>query len=101
LKEICGGKICIDGQDISRVNLHTLRSQISVIPQTPFLFATTVRDNLDPKGIYTDTNLWHALSAAKIDHLYRETETELDSPMHSHSLSIGQKQLFCLARAIL
>lgn len=50
LFELNGGRVEIDGADISRLSLYTLRKNISIIPQTPFLFHGTIRYNLDPFG---------------------------------------------------
>ena len=59
--ELASGSITIDGVDIGSVNLHTLRSRISIIPQDPVLFTGTVRKNLDPFSDYDDAALWDVL----------------------------------------
>ncbi|KDN52874.1 hypothetical protein K437DRAFT_292771 [Tilletiaria anomala UBC 951] len=60
------GRITIDGIDISRVPLKTLRSRLTVIPQHPDIFSGTVRSNLDPFGYYEDADLWNALERCKL-----------------------------------
>jgi ABC-type multidrug transport system fused ATPase/permease subunit len=58
LVEPSGGKIIIDGQDITRIGLHDLRSRIGLIPQDPTLFHGSIRYNLDPLGQFSDEQLW-------------------------------------------
>ena len=58
LVEPTGGKIIIDGIDISILGLHDLRSRFGIIPQEPVLFEGTVRSNIDPTGQYTDEEIW-------------------------------------------
>ncbi|KAI9348731.1 P-loop containing nucleoside triphosphate hydrolase protein [Zopfochytrium polystomum] len=91
------GTITIDGVDITTVGLTDLRSRMTIIPQDPVLFASTVRENLDPTGKCTDEEMWAALEKA---HLKTKG---LDAKIQSggENLSVGERQLFCLARAIL
>lgn len=58
LVEPSGGRIVIDGIDISTLGLHDIRSRFSIIPQEPVLFEGTVRSNIDPIGQYTDEEIW-------------------------------------------
>lgn len=64
--EAAGGKIMIDGQDISKMGLHTLRSRLTIIPQDPVLFSGTLRLNLDPFETCSDDDLWRALGNAHL-----------------------------------
>lgn len=97
------GSILIDGQDIQRVSLSSLRNKISIIPQNPFTFADTIRKNLDPFDCYTDDQIWSALKDVALDQFFGSLPTKLSTQLHSShtNLSLGQKQLMCLTRAIL
>lgn len=64
--EAAGGKIIIDGQDISKLGLHSLRSKLTIIPQDPVLFSGSLRLNLDPTGDKADTEVWKALELANL-----------------------------------
>ena len=101
LFECTGGTILIDDQDISKIGLHSLRSQISCIPQTPFIFTASLRYNLDPMNEYSDDDLWLALAHSKLKDFFKDKEEGLDHEMNAGTLSAGQKQLLCLARALL
>ncbi|XP_057325978.1 multidrug resistance-associated protein 1 isoform X1 [Microplitis mediator] len=101
--EAAGGKIFIDGIDISELGLHALRSRLTIIPQDPVLFSGTLRLNLDPFDSHTDEQIWQALEHA---HLKTFAKTLPNGLMYSVSeggdnLSVGQRQLICLARALL
>lgn len=90
------GRIEIDGVDTGEIGLHDLRSKISIIPQEPFLFAGSLRSNLDPFDAYPDHMLWQALEEVELK------EMGLDAHVNEggSNLSVGQRQLVCLARAI-
>ena len=99
---ISTGEILIDGVDVSSIGLHDLRKQLSVIPQTPFIFHGTARENLDPFKERTDEELWSALRAVELGEYFSSLSKQLDTMLTgSTALSVGQKQLICLARAIL
>ncbi|KAF9442601.1 multidrug resistance-associated ABC transporter [Macrolepiota fuliginosa MF-IS2] len=97
------GTIVIDSIDITKIGLHDLRSSISIVPQTPDLFEGTLRDNIDPLGAYTDHEIWVALDQAHLKEYVDELPERLDSPVREggSSLSAGQRQLLCFARALL
>ncbi|KAF5303207.1 hypothetical protein FQA39_LY10120 [Lamprigera yunnana] len=92
------GSITIDGIDIQTVSINYLRSKISIIPQDPVLFSGTVRTNLDPYCKYSDKVLWDALDEVKMKTLIKTLE--MDIYKGSSEFSVGEKQLLCLARAI-
>ena len=101
--EACDGKITIDGVDISELGLEDLRTKIAIIPQEPVLFKGTIRSNLDPFGRSTDEEIWKALDAAHLGQSIRGMSDKLESAVieNGKNFSLGQRQLFCIARAIL
>jgi ABC-type multidrug transport system fused ATPase/permease subunit len=97
------GKIIIDGKDITTIGLHDLRARLTIIPQDPILFADTLRTNLDPFGTHSDNQLWTALENSQLNDFVKALPERLDFKLSEggNNLSAGQKQLVCLARALL
>eukprot|EP00058_Branchiostoma_floridae_P019762 XP_002605252.1 hypothetical protein BRAFLDRAFT_92274 [Branchiostoma floridae] len=95
------GVISIDGVDISRVPLTLLRSRLSIIPQDPVLFSGTIRFNLDPEENSDDEELWKAIEIAQLKDVVADLPNKLDEMVTEggENFSVGQRQLFCLARA--
>lgn len=91
LVEPSGGKIIIDGIDISALGLHDLRSRFGIIPQEPVLFEGTVRSNIDPTGQYTDDEIWKVIQISIA--IFIRSKTLLDD---SNSISpyINNKLVF-------
>ncbi|XP_050309947.1 probable multidrug resistance-associated protein lethal(2)03659 isoform X2 [Anthonomus grandis grandis] len=97
------GEIYIDHLDISVLGLHDLRRKISIIPQEPILFHGTLRYNLDPFSEYTDEEILSALIDVDDKDAISKGVAVLDKPMTGggQNISVGQRQMICLARAIL
>ncbi|XP_063611389.1 ATP-binding cassette sub-family C member 9-like [Penaeus indicus] len=101
--EASRGRILLDGTNILAVPLQVLRASISVIPQDTHLFHGSVRFNLDPLGQHPDERLWRALEIAQLKPLVASMPAALESEVGEggSSFSAGQRQLFCVARAVL
>uniref|UniRef100_A0A8C3G1S8 ATP-binding cassette, sub-family C (CFTR/MRP), member 9 n=1 Tax=Cyclopterus lumpus TaxID=8103 RepID=A0A8C3G1S8_CYCLU len=99
--DIFEGKIVIDGIDICKLPLQTLRSRLSIILQDPVLFSGSIRFNLDPERTCTDDRLWEALEIAQLKNMVKALPGGLDAVVTEggENFSLGQRQLFCLARA--
>ena len=95
--------IKMDNVNTQQVGLHLLRDNISIIPQTPFIFTGTIRSNVDPLGQFTDEQIWASLEDVRLKHHVERQPMGLDTQIHGGTsvFSAGQKQLVCLARAIL
>jgi ABC-type multidrug transport system fused ATPase/permease subunit len=105
MAEITNGRITLDGQDLSSIPRHLIRQRLSCLTQDPFVFSDTIRANLDPCNTSSDGEIRNALERvgilsviqAKID----VGKDPLNEKMDENFLSHGQRQLFCLARALL
>ena len=100
-----GSSITIDGVDIRSLSLQGLRDSISIIPQTPTLFAGTLLSNLDASGTATPEEAWRALESAspQLATQFRDSGEGLNTIISEggENLSLGQRQLICLARALM
>ncbi len=98
------GRVLVDGYDLRDVTLRSLRRQLGVVPQEPFLFGGTLRDNIAfARPGATDEDLMEACEAVGLDDLVNRLAGGLDAPVYERgsSLSSGERQLLALARAFL
>ncbi|XP_017570960.1 multidrug resistance-associated protein 1-like [Pygocentrus nattereri] len=101
--EAAKGQIYIDRVDIAEIGLQDLRSRITIIPQDPVLFSGSLRMNLDPFDGYSDEEVWRALELAHLKNFVSGLPDKLNHECSEggENLSLGQRQLVCLARALL
>ena len=119
--ELSGGRVCIDGTDVSTVDLVQLRTAIEIIPQNPVILKGTLRTNLDPFCTYTDLEIVHVVKKCRLlsimsvegpmqrdtPEVIEEEEGALRRLIHTdiedggENLSVGQRQVIILARAVL
>ncbi|RKO88876.1 P-loop containing nucleoside triphosphate hydrolase protein, partial [Blyttiomyces helicus] len=97
------GSIVIDGIKTSDIGLKDLRSAISIIPQEPFCFKGTLRFNIDPFAKFSDETIWRALEAVELKRVVELIPEKLEAEVaeNGSNWSVGERQLICLARAIL
>lgn len=97
VNEMSSGVITVDGFDISKIGLQTLRSALAIVPQEPLLISGTLRDNLDPFSKHRDEALHEVLQQAGLQDLPISTVVGKGAA----TLSCGQRQLVVLARLLL
>ncbi|XP_039991337.1 ATP-binding cassette sub-family C member 3 isoform X3 [Xiphias gladius] len=103
LLEAAAGEITIDEVKIAEIGLHDLRSKLTIIPQEPVLFSGTLRMNLDPFEQCSDEEVWKALEHSHLQRFVSNhpAKLEMECSEGGENLSVGQRQLVCLARALL
>ncbi|XP_033646525.1 ATP-binding cassette sub-family C member 9-like [Asterias rubens] len=97
------GRIMVDGTNIAHLPLAEVRRRFAIIPQDPVLFNGTIRFNLDARGEHDDDALWESLEIAQLKGVVSDLDLKLDAMVTEggENFSVGQRQLFCLARAFL
>ncbi|OTF69735.1 ABC transporter-like protein, partial [Euroglyphus maynei] len=96
------GTIYVDNIDIRKVTLETLRKSLTIVPQDPIIFTATLRENVDTLSRFSDEQCIQALKDAKMTEFLQNINYDLDYVLtSSDNLSVGQRQLICLARALL
>jgi ATP-binding cassette subfamily C (CFTR/MRP) protein 1 len=97
------GKILIDNVDISEVGLKKLRTALTIIPQDPNLMQGTLKYNIDPLGLYTEDQIGEVMKMIGFWYICERDDKRLDQPIseNGNNLSVGEKQLICITRAIL
>uniref|UniRef100_A0A8C0VLB2 Multidrug resistance-associated protein 1 n=1 Tax=Cyanistes caeruleus TaxID=156563 RepID=A0A8C0VLB2_CYACU len=103
INEAAEGEIIIDGINIAKIGLHDLRFKITIIPQDPVLFSGSLRMNLDPFDQHSDEDIWRSLELAHLKNFVSSLPDKLNHECSEggENLSVGQRQLVCLARALL
>ena len=99
--EASEGKIYIDDIDISKLGLELLRHSLTIIPQEPILLEGNIRDNIDPSKLYSDSEILHILNEVGLGDFMIGKNLDYKIEENGGNISVGEKQLICVARALL
>ena len=98
------GTVTVDGEDITKIDLHSYRKHLAVVPQNSVLFTGTIRENITyGLDTVTDEQLWRVLDAALLSDFIKKLPLGVDTPLEEHgaNLSGGQRQRLSIARALI
>jgi ABC-type multidrug transport system fused ATPase/permease subunit len=101
LLEAYNGNICIDDMDISQIGLEMLRKNLTIIPQEPTIIEGTLRENVDPSNVYNDQQIINVLNDVGLDDFMKDKTLDYEIENNGNNISIGEKQLICIARALI
>ena len=101
LLEADEGKILIDGIDISDIGLEMLRKNLTIIPQEPTIIEGTLRENIDPSNTVRDEEINKVLCNVGLDYFLEDKNLDYQIENNGNNISIGEKQLICIARALI